>query len=258
MCGGRGGGYILFLGGYSHPVNRRALNNYEYLFQVEYAFKAINSAGQSSVAVKGQDSAVVASVKKVPDKLLDASSMTSLYKITDKIGCVMTGLVPDARSQVARARSEAVNFKYKHGVDISADMLCRRIADICQVSTQNAEMRPLGCSMALVAFDEELDRPVVYKSDPAGYYCAFKACSVGPKATEANSFLEKKLKKRPEGDLDLNETIQLAINCLSTILSADFKPSEIEVGVVSKDNPIFRVLNENQIDAHLTAISERD
>ena len=69
------------------------------ILQVEYAFKAINSAGQTSVAIRGKDTSVVASVKKVPDKLLDASSMSSLYKITDKIGCVMTGLVPDAWSQ---------------------------------------------------------------------------------------------------------------------------------------------------------------
>merc|ERR1712080_529653 len=93
----------------------------------------------------------------------------------------------------------------------------------------------------------ELEKPVIYKSDPAGYYCAFKACSVGPKATEANSFLEKKLKKRPESDFDFDETVQLAINCLSTILSADFKPSEIEVGVVSKDNPISKFLGRTKL-----------
>ena len=66
------------------------------------------------------------------------------------------------------------------------------------------------------------------------------------------------MKKRPECDFDNDETIQLAINCLSTILSADFKASEIEVGVVSKENPSFKVLSETEIDSHLTAISERD
>ena len=59
-------------------------------------------------------------------------------------------------------------------------------------------------------------------------------------------------------DYSHDETIQLAINCLSTILSADFKASEIEVGVVSKDNPKFTVLNEAEIENHLTAIAEKD
>ena len=72
---------------------------------------------------------------------------------------------------------------------------------------------------------------------------------MGAKQTEANSFLEKNFKKK---------TIQVAINCLLTILSADFKPIEIEAAVVSKDQPKFTILKEAEIDRRLTAIAEKD
>ncbi|PRP85800.1 hypothetical protein PROFUN_05992 [Planoprotostelium fungivorum] len=225
------------------------------LYQVEYAFKAVKLASQTSLAIRGEDNAVVVTQKKVPDKLLDPSTVTSLFSITDNIGCVATGMVADAKSSIQRTRYEAAEFKYKFGYDIPVQFLAKRVADVAQIYTQHAYMRPLGVEMIFIGMDEELG-PQVYKCDPAGSYVGYKATASGTKEQDAINFLEKKFKNSPK--LSGDQTIQMAISSLQSVLSADFKASEIEVGVVSKSNPRFTLLTTAQIDAQLTNIAERD
>lgn len=63
------------------------------LIRSEYAFKAINSSGITTIGVKSNSAAVIISQKKVPDKLLDPASVTTVYKISPGIGAVMTGMI---------------------------------------------------------------------------------------------------------------------------------------------------------------------
>jgi len=245
------------------------------LYQVEYAFKAVSGSGHTSISVRGKDTSVVITQRKVPDKLLNASTVTHLFSLTPTIGCVMTGLLADARAQVDRARHEAGEFRYKYGHEITPDGLARRMANINQVSTQRAGMRPLGISMILIGIDPEFG-PQVFKLDPAGYFVGFHATSAGQKQQEAMNHLEKKWKKLDNGKggddpakarktLGRNEVLEMAIEAMSTVHATDYKPSEIEIGIVStselEDEKVrgkWRVLNEVEIEEHLLAYAERD
>eukprot|EP00004_Rigifila_ramosa_P003181 TRINITY_DN1333_c0_g1_i8.p1 TRINITY_DN1333_c0_g1~~TRINITY_DN1333_c0_g1_i8.p1 ORF type:complete len:174 (+),score=58.05 TRINITY_DN1333_c0_g1_i8:199-720(+) len=169
-----------------------------------------------------------------------------MYKLNHLIGCVLTGMVPDERAQVQRTRQEAAEFRNKFGYNVLVDHLAKRVADIAQVSTQHAWMRPLGvcisaqffpafffvefslfsAAMIMGGIDEELG-PQLYKCDPAGYYVGYFAAAAGQKDIEASNFLGTKLKSKPSAELSENETIQLAINALQTVLAVDFKPTDL-------------------------------
>jgi len=225
------------------------------LHQVQYAFKAVKTANTTSVALRGDDSCVVVTQKKVPDKLMDKSYTTHLYNITPYIGCVMTGMSGDARALVYRAREIAAKFKDANGYEIPVQFLSMKCANIGQVYTQHAYMRPYGVIAMFVSIDEEKG-PQLFQVDPAGVFLGYKGCAAGAKDQEATNALEKIVKKKmalPEA-----ETIQQAIACLQSVMGMDFKSSDIEVGIVSKSRPGFTRLTEAEIDNHLTTIAEKD
>eukprot|EP00808_Paulinella_micropora_P000745 g32368.t1 len=225
------------------------------LFQVEYAFKAAKSSGITSLGVRGTDCVVLITQKKVKDKLTDPASVTSMFAITPTLGCVTTGLIADAKALVQRARYEAAEFKFKNGYAIPVEYMAKKVANNAQVYTQHAFMRAYGVIPIFGGIDEEKG-PQLYRVDPAGHYMGYKACSAGPKEQEANNLLEKKLKAKPE--MDFKEALKCAVLTLQTVVGSDLKPSDIELAVMTTGNPKFRTLSEDEIDAHLTAISEEE
>ncbi len=131
--------------------------------------------------------------------------------------------------------------------------LAKRIADICQVHTQEASSRALACMILLIGADEEKGAQT-FKVDPAGHFLPYKAVSTGKYEPEAMNYLEKKVSELDS--LDENATIEMAVSAMQHILSSDFKGTEIEVAVVSVGKK-FRVLSEAEIEERLNVIAER-
>lgn len=226
------------------------------LYQVEYAFKAINTANINAMGVTGKDCAVIVSQKKVPDKLLDAATVSYMFKITPGIGMVATGSIADARNQALRARAEAAEFKYANGYAMPVDALAKRMANLSQIYTQRAYMRPLGVALTFCAVDDEFG-PMLYKCDPAGYYIGAKANATGPKQQELTTALEKQYKKKKDGvQGDWKQVVEFAIITLSNTLNTELRKNDIEVGVALEGK--FFTMTPEEIDERLVAIAEQD
>lgn len=65
------------------------------LYQVEYAFKAVKDS-ETAIAVRGATACVVITQKKVEDKLIDAATISRLFRITKNIGCVIAGILRES------------------------------------------------------------------------------------------------------------------------------------------------------------------
>jgi len=50
----------------------------------------------------------------------------------------------------------------------------------------------------------------------------------------------------------------MAISCLQNVLSSELRKNEIEVGIVTTENPKFRLLTPDELEFHLTELAERD
>ena len=134
----------------------------------------------TSVAIRGNDSVVVCTQKKVPDKLIVPDSVTNIYNISDGIGAVMVGNQNDARVMVTQIRQTAAEFKMKFSYEIPIAVLAQRLGANLQRYSQYAGIRPFCCMVTLVGCDEEFG-PQVYKVDPSGSAIGYKALATGSK-----------------------------------------------------------------------------
>eukprot|EP00758_Cryptobia_borreli_P001269 Tbor_TRINITY_DN2086_c0_g1::TRINITY_DN2086_c0_g1_i2::g.12117::m.12117/K02730/PSMA6; 20S proteasome subunit alpha 1 len=231
------------------------------LYQVEYAFKAVNQPGLTTVAIRGKEGVVVATQHRIPDKLIKSESITNMHHITKSIGCCTTGRAPDGMAFVQESRQIANDYKYKFGVEIPCSVLAKRVADKAQVSTQEMGMRPYGVSMIFIGMecdDNGTVAPEIFKVDPAGFYAGYFATATGAKESEGIAFLEKREKRTPFNTLSNDEISVIALHAIQAIAGASLKAKDVELACCTLSNKSFRVVSHDEVEGYFSKIADED
>ncbi|MCJ1313102.1 Proteasome subunit alpha type-2 [Agyrium rufum] len=232
------------------------------LVQIEYALNAVNQ-GVTSLGIKATNGVVLATEKKSSSPLIDPPSLSKVSLITPNIGMVYSGMGPDYRILVDRARKVShTGYKRIYNEYPPTRILVQDVARVMQEATQSGGVRPYGVSLLMAGWDDGLDPeepvadkkgdpeemegleteaekkrgggalkrggPSLWQVDPSGTYFAWKATAIGKSAGSAKTFLEKRYKD----DLELEDAVHIALLTLKETIEGEMNGETVEIGIV--------------------------
>ncbi|KAG7008320.1 DNA-directed RNA polymerase II subunit [Physcia stellaris] len=242
------------------------------LGQIEYALNAVNQ-GVTSLATNG---IVLATEKKSASTLIDPSSLSKVSLITPNVGMVYSGMGPDYRVLVDKARKVShTNYKRIYNEYPPTRILVQDVARVMQEATQSAGIRPYGVSLLIAGWDDGVEPQIAEvpaaegeeeekeKKGPKGKTGAYyEGDQVSISATSAKTFLEKRYKD----DLELEDAVHIALLTLKETIEGEMNGETVEIGIVGApadhllgiegvegaQGPRFRKLTKEEIDDYLT------
>ncbi|KAM0791666.1 Proteasome subunit alpha type-2 [Microbotryomycetes sp. NB124-2] len=231
------------------------------LVQIDHALAAVGQ-GTTSLGIKASNGIVIATSKKTPSPLVDDSMLEKVAMVCPNIGVVYSGMGPDYRVLVAKARKLAQAYWKIYGEYPSTRVMVGEIANVMQEATQSGGVRPYGVSLLVAGFDKTKGH-TLYQVDPSGAFWAWKASAIGKNQVNARTFLEK----RYNDDLSLEDAIHTALLTLKEGFEGVMTEKTIEIGVISTtgfdlqaqgghgtgkgDTPGFRKLTESEVADYL-------
>jgi 20S proteasome subunit alpha 2 len=214
--------------------------------------------GILSASATATNGIVLATEKKSSTPLADPSSLSKISLITPDIGMVYSGMGPDYRVLVDRARKVShTGYKRIYNEYPPTRILVQDVARVVQEATQSAGVRPYGVSLLVAGWDEGIEPegeveekratenvieekkkpsgktggilkggPMLYQVDPSGSYFPWKATAIGKGATNAKTFLEKRYTET----LELEDAVHIALLTLKETIEGEMSGETIEIG----------------------------
>ncbi|KAF7194999.1 putative proteasome subunit alpha type-7 [Pseudocercospora fuligena] len=222
-------------------------------FQVEYAVKAVENGG-TAIGIRCKDGVVLALEKLVTSKLLKKDANKRIATVDRNIGVVHSGLLPDGRHFVSRARDEASSWRSTYKAPIPVASLANRMGAYVQAYTLYSSVRPFGITAIVGGWDAETELdvdgavgsgpkvgaggktkgvkeggPYLYMIEPSGLYWGYYGAATGKGRQAAKAELEKlKLDPKAGETISLEEGVKEAARIIY-VAHDDNKDKEFEL-----------------------------
>ena len=183
------------------------------MFQVEYAMEAIK-LGTTAIGIKTSEGVILVVEKRLPSKLLIATSVEKIFEIDAHVACAMSGLTSDARTLIERARVDAQNHFFTYNESMKIKSIAQSVCDLAlqfgeaadESESKKKMSRPFGVALLFAGVDA--DGPQLISTDPSGTFVEYKAKAVGGGAEGAQRNLEETF----EDSLTLDAAEDLALS----------------------------------------------
>lgn len=214
------------------------------LFQVEYAIEAVKR-GTTAIGIKTGEGCCLAVQKRLHTSLVEKDMVKKIFAIDNHIAAAIAGLTADAHVLVNQARIQAQIHKITFNEEITVEALTRRLANLKQLYTQHAGVRPFGVSLLIAGCDEMLG-PQLYMTEPSGSYWGYRATAIGSSAPAIIEFLEGEYQEIAQ---TMEEGNLLALKALNQVSEGPLDAEMIEIAVISKATRTIEYLKKQEIIA---------
>ena len=187
------------------------------LLQVEYAKKTVR-LGNTAIGIACKDGVLLATDKRIVDKLVVAESVEKIFNIDDHIIATASGIMSDTPIDVLSIVKDIANLK--------------------QMTTQIGGYRPFGVSVLFAGRDQTGIK--LFETDPAGLFNQFNARVIGEAQGEVEEMLHKEYKK----DWSVDDGLKFAVNALKKVQEDNFNPERIDAAYVDNEGNIDKVSRE--------------
>jgi len=219
------------------------------LLQIEYALNAVAN-GRTSLGICAKDGVVIATDKKIASLLVDTDEVKKVERITESSGFVYSGVGPDYRVLVRKARKSSQAYFCMHREAKPVSQIVKSTASVMQEYTQSGGVRPFGLSLLVAGLDADRS-PRLYQVDPSGAYFGWKATAIGKNYLNAKNSLEK----RYQDGIEIEDAIHAALLTLKERFEGEMTSTNVDVGIVHVSDGKFRILTSEQIQDYLDEAS---